>query len=264
MVNPDNTIHPRLTLVGAGPGDAELITIKGFKALADADVVLYDALVSKELLKYCRPSSIKIFVGKRRNKHTFTQDEINRLIVEMALKHGHVVRLKGGDPFVFGRGHEEIEFAECFNIETFVVPGISSVIAVPEIQGFPLTKRGISESFFVATGTTSKGEISEDIFSAAKSEATVVILMGMHRLNEIVNIFSNEGKQGIPVAIIQNGTMPDEKVGLGTIATIEEVTKNQGLGSPAVIVIGEVVRLHKDYDDEMENFNLIKNAKNLS
>lgn len=264
MVNQNNTIHPKLTLVGAGPGDPELITIKGFKALADADVVLYDALVSKELLKYCRSSSIKIFVGKRKNKHTYTQEEINRLIVELALKYGHVVRLKGGDPFVFGRGHEEVEFTECFNIETTVVPGITSVIAVPEIQGFPLTKRGISESFFVTTGTTSSGEISEDIFQAAKSNATVVILMGMHRLGEIVTILSNEGKQETPIAIIQNGTMPDEKVGLGTISTIEKVAKNQGLGSPAVIVIGEVVRLHKDYDDEMENFNLIKNEKNLS
>lgn len=255
---------PKLTLVGAGPGDPELITIGGVKALADADVVLYDALVSKELLQYCRPSCIKIFVGKRKNKHTFTQEETNRKIVEMALEHGHVVRLKGGDPFVFGRGHEEIEFAECFNIQTTVVPGITSAIAVPEVQGFPLTKRGISESFFVTTGTTSSGAISEDIFYAAKSDATVVILMGMHRLSEIVEIFSKEGKDSLPVAIIQNGTMPDEKVGLGTVSNIEEVVKNQELGSPAVIVIGEVVRLHKDFTDELENFNLVKNGKDIS
>ena len=258
-MNSANTIYPKLTLVGAGPGDPELISIKGVKTLAEADVVLYDALVSKELLKYCRPSAIKIFVGKRKNKHAFTQEEINRKIVEMALKHGHVVRLKGGDPFVFGRGHEEIEFAECFNIEIEVVPGITSAVAVPELQGFPLTKRGIAESFFVTTGTTSSGEISKDIFYAAKSDATLVILMGMHRLSEIVQIFSNEGKKALPMAIIQNGTMPDEKVGLGLVSTIEEVAQQKDLGSPAVIVIGEVVRLHKDFPAELEKVNILKN-----
>jgi uroporphyrin-III C-methyltransferase len=260
-LNSANTIHPKLTLIGAGPGDPELISIKGVKTLAEADVILYDALVSKELLKYCRPSAIKIFVGKRKNKHAFTQEEINRKIVEMALKHGHVVRLKGGDPFVFGRGHEEIEFAECFDVEIEVVPGITSAIAVPELQGFPLTKRGVSESFFVTTGTTSSGEISKDIFYAAKSDATVVVLMGMHRLGEIVSIFKGEGKKDLPVAIIQNGTMPDEKIGLGNIEIIEEVVKQKDLGSPAIIVIGEVVRLHKDFPAEMELVNILKNKQ---
>jgi uroporphyrin-III C-methyltransferase len=239
--------HAKLTLVGAGPGDPDLISIKGAKALADADVVLYDALVHPDLLKYTPARAIKIFVGKKAGHCKFAQEDINKLIVENAIAHGHVVRLKGGDPFIFGRGHEEIIHAQAFGIKTAVIPGISSSIAVPELQQIPLTRRGINESFWVITGTTSTGEISDDIALAAKSTATVVILMGMNNLERITELFRNEHKGDTPVAVIQNGSLPEEKIGLGTVNTITEVVKDQKLSSPAIIVIGEVVRLHPEF-----------------
>jgi uroporphyrin-III C-methyltransferase len=237
----------KLTLIGAGPGDPELISIKGAKALSSADVVLYDALTHPDLLKYAPAHSIKIFVGKRAGEYAFSQEEIHDLIVHHALKHGHVVRLKGGDPFIFGRGHEELIHAKTFNIPIEVIPGISSSISVPELQLIPLTRRGVNESFWVITGTTSTGEISEDIALAAKSSATVVILMGMNNLERIMDLFKKEHKGETPVAIIQNGSLPNEKIGLGTVNSIQDVVKAQSLGSPAIIVVGEVVRLHPDY-----------------
>ena len=237
-----NTIQPKVTLVGAGPGDPDLFTLKGVKALAEANVVLYDALANEEILKYAPHNSIKIFVGKRIGCHEYSQAQINQLIVDNALTYGHVVRLKGGDPFIFGRGSEEIEYAESFGIPTFVVPGISSAIAVPAYQGISLTKRGTSESFWVITGTTSDRNLSNDIALAAQSSATVVILMGMSKLSQIVTLFQKESKGEIPVAIIQNGTTSNEKIGIGTIDTIEEVVIQNKLSSPAIIVIGEVVK----------------------
>src|SRR5688572_8286295 len=188
-------IQPKLTLVGAGPGDLDLITVKGIQAISNADVILYDALVNKELLHYAVPSALKIYVGKRNKQHAYTQEQINSLIVDLAFTHGHVVRLKGGDPFVFGRGYEELAHAQLFNIETAVIPGISSSIAVPELQGIPVTNRGTSESFWVITGTKSNGELSGDIQLAARSTATAVILMGLNKINRIAEIYRNEGRE---------------------------------------------------------------------
>jgi uroporphyrin-III C-methyltransferase len=236
-----NKIEPQVTLVGAGPGDPDLLTIKGAKALAEANVVLYDALANEELLSYAPKKALRIFVGKRKGCHEYTQDEINQLIVDNALTYGNVVRLKGGDPFIFGRGSEEIEFVESFGIPTFVVPGISSSIAVPASQGISLTKRGVSESFWVITGTTSARKLSSDVALAAQSTATVVILMGMSKLDQIVTLFQKESKGEMPVAIIQNGTTPQEKVGIGTVDTIQKIVAEKNLSSPAIIVIGEVV-----------------------
>lgn len=250
-------IYPKLTVVGAGPGDPELLTVKAINALSEADVVLYDALVNKEILKYAPIDALKIYVGKRSNKHTYTQEQINNLIVDLAFTHGRVVRLKGGDPFVFGRGSEEIQHAEAFNIETAIVPGISSSIGVPGASGIPVTHRGISESFWVITATTQNGELSKDIFDAAKSNATVVVLMGLNKLNEIVEVFRAQGKSDTPVAVIQNGTLPTENVAIGNISTISEEAKELGIKSPAVIVIGEVVKLHK-------YFPLLLNEQNYS
>ncbi len=231
---------PKLTVVGAGPGDPDLITLKAIKTLESADVVLYDALINEELLEYA-PYAEKIFVGKRKGCYAYQQEQINELIVGRAKSHGHVVRLKGGDPFIFGRGAEEIDYVQQFDIETNMVPGISSSYAVPAYQGIPLTKRGSSESFWVITGTTKSHKLSQDVSLAAKSNATVVILMGMSKLSEIVSIFAAENKQDIPVAIIQNGTTKNENFGFGTIQTIEKVVSEKKLSSPAIIVIGEVV-----------------------
>lgn len=233
---------PKLTVVGAGPGDEDLITLKAIKAIESADVILYDALINESLLKYASAKAELIFVGKRKGCYAFQQEQINELIVSKAKERGHVVRLKGGDPFIFGRGAEEIDYVRGFGLETFVVPGISSSVAVPAYQGIPLTKRGASESFWVITGTTKKHQISGDVALAAKSTATVVILMGMSKLDEIVKIFSEENKQETPIAIIQNGTREDEKVGIGTISTIQNIVAEKELSSPAIIIIGDVVK----------------------
>jgi uroporphyrin-III C-methyltransferase len=236
-----HTPNPKLTVVGAGPGDPELITQKAINAIRSANVILYDALVNPELLDYASSSVEVIFVGKRRGCYSYQQEQINDLIVAKAQRYGHVVRLKGGDSFVFGRGSEELEFAHENNLETEVVPGISSALAVPAGQGIPLTMRHVSESFWVITGTTKMHQLSEDIKIAAQSTATVVILMGMGKLNEIVHVFSKAGKANAAVAIIQNGSTTREKSGYGTIDTIEAVVAEQQLSAPAIIVIGEVV-----------------------
>lgn len=249
-----SSIERKVTLIGAGPGDPDLITVKGVKALKKAKVILYDALINRELLEYA-PNAKKIFVGKRKDYHRFSQDEINELIVKSALEFNNVVRLKGGDPFIFGRGAEEIDYIESFGIETDVISGISSSIAVPASQGISLTKRGVSESFWVITGTTTDRKLSSDVFLAAQSTATVVILMGMSKLKEIVSIFKQFEKDDVPTAIIQNGTTINEKVGLGTINTIEEVVEQQQLSSPSIIVIGEVVKESAKLRLFFENIN---------
>lgn len=238
----------KLTVVGAGPGDVELITLKGVKALQSADVVLYDALVDPELLEYATDAE-QIFVGKRKGCYTYQQEQINDLIVQRASLGLSVVRLKGGDPFVFGRGAEEMEFAAENGLEVAVIPGISSSVSVPAMQNIPVTKRGSSESFWVITGTTKEHKLSNDVALAAKSSATVVILMGMSKLSEIMDLFKKEGKQNVPVAIIQNGTTDKEKVGIGTVASIENKAKEQQLANPAIIVVGEVVHHRQKIKD---------------
>jgi uroporphyrin-III C-methyltransferase len=232
-----------LSLVGSGPGDPELITLKAVRILQEADVILYDALSNDELLSYTKPNAVKLFVGKRYGCHIFSQKEINNLIVKYAYSHGHVVRLKGGDPFVFGRALEEIATARQAGVEVEIVPGISSALAVPAMQMIPLTSRGISESFWVTTGTTVSGEVSSDIKLAAQSSATVIILMAMSKLEAIMDIFSQEGKMSTPVAIIQNGTMDNEKYVAGTVRDICFKAQFEGLTNPAIIVIGQVVSL---------------------
>lgn len=243
MIN-NTKIEPKLTLVGAGPGDPELITVKGINAIKAADVLLYDALIDKSLLNYAKPSAKKIFVGKRGGRDYIKQDEINTLIIECAFQYGHVVRLKGGDSFVFGRGHEEMEYAQSFGVTTQIVPGITSSIAVPELQGIPVTRRGVSESFWVITGSTKEGKLSDDLKLAAKSTATVVILMGMRKLREIVQLYKNLGISETPVGVIQSGSTHSEKTGFGTMNSIMNVVAEKGLKSPAIIVVGEVVKAH--------------------
>ncbi len=242
------TFHksPRVTLVGAGPGDPELITLKGVRAIESADIVLYDALVSDEILSMIPCGVPALSVGKRAGQHSFSQDEINELIVEFAYLYGHVVRLKGGDPFVFGRGSEEIAFAESHGVASSLVPGISSSLAVPASVNIPVTARGISESFWVVTGTTKAGNVSSDVSLAAQSTATVVILMGINKIQSIMDVFGGYGKSEAPVAIIQNGTLPSQKMVIGTVSTIASLAEAAGIGSPAIIVIGEVVNLAND------------------
>lgn len=243
--------QPYLTLVGAGPGDPELITLKGIQAIKKADVILYDALANEELLEYASPKAKLIPVGKRSGKHSFTQDKINQLIVSYAFTYGHVVRLKGGDPFVFGRGFEEIQFAEAFGIPSFYIPGISSSIAVPGLAGIPVTHRGSSKSFFVVTATDKNGNVSNDLLTATKAEGTVVILMGLSKLDKITEEFIRSGKQDEPVAIIQNGSLPDENIVYGTFNTIVDSFRENRTDAPGIIITGAVVREPNSYFEQL-------------
>lgn len=250
---------PQVTLVGAGPGDPDLITVKGAKALAKADVVMYDALANDRLLEYAS-SAKKIFVGKRVGYKRYSQDRINELIVENAFNYGHVVRLKGGDPFVFGRGSEEIDYVDSFGIPIEVISGISSSVAVPAKLGIAVTQRNVARSFWVMTGTDSKNELAKDVALAAKSTATIVILMGMSKLSKIVKLFQEEGKGETPIAIIQNGTLPNEKLGIGTVSTIEEQVVLKKLTSPAIIIIGEVVKKSYQLRSFYEEIHTVENS----
>lgn len=233
----------KLTLIGAGPGDPDLITLKAIKVLRVADVVMYDALVAPELLDYCRPDALKVYVGKRRGAYSCVQEDINPLIVHYAQQYGHVVRLKGGDPFVFGRGWEEMDYAAQHGISVAVIPGISSSYAVPAAVGIPLTTRGLSESFWVVTGTTKEDQLSKDLQLAAQSSATIVILMGMHKLPLIADLFVGLGKAQTPVAIIQNGTTPGQRMVVATMGSIMAEVARTGIENPAVIVVGAVANL---------------------
>lgn len=249
-----------LSLVGAGPGDPELITLKALKALKRADVILYDALANKELLTYAGRNTVIEFVGKRYGCHALSQSEINNRIVELASIYKYVVRLKGGDPFVFGRAMEEIEAARNAGIAVEVIPGLSSALAVPASQMIPLTCRGVNESFWVTTGTTQSGEISKDIQLAAQSSATVIILMAMSKLEAIMEIFSAHGKSDTPVAIIQNGTTKDEKMVIGKVKDIYYRSQYAGLTNPAIIMVGEVVNLHPSLIKEVGFKAVISNS----
>ena len=240
-------MEAKLTLVGAGPGDGELITLKGIRALEKADVVLYDELACHELLDFAPAHSMKIYVGKKVGEPSFSQEEINGLIVRLARKKGHVVRLKGGDPFVFGRGHEEMEYARDCGVTVEVVPGVSSCISVPASMEIPVTRRGVSESFWVITGTTRDGSLSDDMQLAVQSKATVVVLMGLGKLEEICALYKRFGRGHLPMAVIQNGTRPDEKSVIGQVWEMPQLVREQNIGTPAIMIMGEVVALHPSY-----------------
>lgn len=239
--------NAKLILIGAGPGDPELITIKATKKLAEADVVLYDALVHSSLLDYSNDRAEKIFVGKRAGSPENRQENINRMILKHLSNGRCVVRLKGGDPFIFGRGHEELALAKEHGFDVEVVPGISSSTSLSALQHIPLTKRGINESFWVITAVTRDGSLSRDLEHAARSTATVVVMMGIARIAEIAGVFQQHRRLDTPVAVIQKGSWSDEKIALGTLQNIEDVVHQKKIGSPALILIGDVAGLHPDF-----------------
>lgn len=249
--------EPFLLIVGAGPGDPELITIKGLNAIRSADVILYDALVSPGLIKYAPTHCKQVFVGKRRGYKEFTQGEINQLLVFYATRYERVVRLKGGDPFVFGRGHEEREYAMNHGVRVEVIPGISSSYAAPSCAGIPLTTRGVNESFWVVTGTVSSGEISEDLHHAAASSATIIVLMGLSHLADIANIISINRGELEPMALIQHATLPTQKVVVGAAKSILQLATDENISSPAIIVIGKVVDLKTVVNSHQEIFEKV-------
>ncbi len=241
---------PKVTLVGAGPGGSDLITLRGFKVLQEASIILYDALISEELLNEIDKSIPKVYVGKRCSEHSYTQDDINRLIVEKAYNYGHVVRLKGGDPFVFGRASEEIEYVESFGIPVTVVPGVTSAISVPSSQGIPVTRRGISSSFWVMTATKKDGSFSDDLQLAAQSSATMVILMGVRKFSQIALEVSKYRTTLTPFAVIQNGTLQNETCITGMLHSYTDVLNDLDKTKPGIIVIGDVVAEHPSFFEE--------------
>lgn len=235
----------KVYLVGAGPGDYELITVKGVNCIKEADVIIYDSLINKKLLSYAKDNVEKIFVGKRAGKHSFNQDEINNLLVQKAKENETVIRLKGGDPFVFGRGGEEAIFLKEHNIEFEIIPGISSSIAAAVYSGIPVTHRDISSSFHVVTGHESSGNNTIDYKVLAKFSGTLVFLMGLGNLKDICLKLIKFGKSsGTPVAVISNGTCLNQKTVIGTLENI--TNKASSMEMPAVIVIGEVVKLREN------------------
>lgn len=238
----------KVYLVGAGPGDPGLITVKGLKLIQLADVILYDRLIPPELLGEARLDAECVDVGKRPTKHRLSQGEINRLLIEYAQRDKLVVRLKGGDPFVFGRGGEEALACYAAGIPFEIVPGISSAIAVPAYAGIPVTHRLISSAFTVFTGhedpTKPESSIDYAALAAAARLGTLVLLMGVSHLPEISARLLVEGIAPDTLAIcIEWGTTPRQRTVEGTLATLPEKVQLAGIQSPALTVIGSVVGL---------------------
>jgi len=233
-------------IVGGGPGDPGLITVKGLSCLRRADVVLYDRLASPKLLHETQPHAELIDVGKEPKRHRRSQAEINDLWIKKAREGKIVVRLKGGDPFVFGRGGEECQALAEAGIRYEVVPGVSSAIAVPAYAGIPVTQRGVTTSFVVVAGHT--GDSDSDIDWAGVSRiGTIVFLMGVEHMSEIVHQLVAHGRSSYtPIAIIQEGTTENQLVVIGTLADITE--KAEGIRPPAVLIVGEVVNLREQID----------------
>ena len=235
----------KVYLTGAGPGDIDLLTVKALRVVREADVVIYDRLANPDILKEAKNGCEFIYVGKEDSHHTLPQEEINEVIYQAALKYEDVVRLKGGDPFVFGRGGEEGIYLHERDIKFEFIPGVTSAIAVPEYAGIPVTHRGVTVSFRVVTGHESSNKDHSQIpWENYRTDDTIIFLMGLHRLKVICRKLMEIGKPGdYPVAVISRGTTADEKTVVGTLETIYE--KARTLPTPALIVVGEVVKLRE-------------------
>ncbi|MBA2395213.1 MAG: uroporphyrinogen-III C-methyltransferase [Ktedonobacteraceae bacterium] len=247
MPDTQNTCHAgKVYLVGAGPGDPGLITVKGLAALRHADVIIYDYLANPALLEEAKDGAQKIYAGKSAGAHTFSQTEINQLLIKHAREGKIVVRLKGGDPFVFGRGGEEAEALVEHGIHWEVIPGVTSAIAVPAYAGIPVTHRDYSSTFTVVTGSEGArgNETDLDWEALVRLNGTLIFLMGVSKLPLIIQQLLYHGcSTSLPVAVIRWGSMPDQQAISGTISTIVELVEQAQLKPPAVIVVGKVVQL---------------------
>ncbi|YAF96486.1 MAG: uroporphyrinogen-III C-methyltransferase [Nodularia sp. CChRGM 3473] len=237
----------KVYLIGAGPGDPGLMTLKGKGLLECADVVIYDALVSSAILAMINPQAEKINAGKRMGRHSLLQEETTHLLIEKAQDHAVVVRLKGGDPFIFGRGGEEMADLVQAGISVEVVPGITSGIAAPAYAGIPLTHRLHSSSVTFVTGHESAGKYRPRVNwqAIAHGSETIVIYMGIHNLPYIVEQLSQAGLSiETPIALVRWGTRPEQAELIGTLETIIQQVEETGFGAPAIAVIGSVVNMH--------------------
>ncbi|MDN5106294.1 uroporphyrinogen-III C-methyltransferase [Aliarcobacter butzleri] len=236
---------PKVYLTGAGPGDVELLTLKAVKAIQNADILIYDRLVNPEILELVKKECELVYVGKEDKKHTLPQEDINELIYQASLKYENVVRLKGGDPFVFGRGAEEALYLKQRGIKFEIIPGITSAIAVPAYAGIPVTHRGLTTSFRVVTGHENpKKKISQIEWETFLNDETIIFLMGYHNIEIISSKLLSLGKRkDYPCAVISKGTTTEQKVVVGTLEDIVE--KSKDLPTPVMIVIGEVVNLRE-------------------
>lgn len=235
-----------VSLVGAGPGDPELITVRGAEILRAADVIVYDRLVSPRLLDLAPPHAERVYAGKEPGRSALPQDEINRLLVDRARDGRSVVRLKGGDPFVFGRGGEEALACGRAGVPLEVVPGVTSAIAAPASAGIPLTHRGLASSFAVVTATAAHGDTA-DLRRVATAVDTLVVVMSAGRLDETCAELIVGGRPpDEPAAIVQWATTPDQRTVVATLVTLPDLAHAAAIGPPATVVVGPVVALVGD------------------
>ena len=235
----------RVYLVGAGPGDPDLLTLRAARLLGETDAIVYDHLVSPAVLDLAAADAERIYVGKERNHHTMPQEDINELLVRLALQGKHVVRLKGGDPFIFGRGGEEMETLAERGIPFEVVPGITAACGVSSYAGIPLTHRDHAQSCLFVTGHLKDGTANLDWEALARPRQTVVIYMGLGALPEIcAQLIAHGVRPDMPIAAVQQGTTPKQRVVTGTLATLPAIAASSHLKSPCMIIVGEVVSLH--------------------
>lgn len=232
-------------LTGSGPGDIELMTVKSVRVIKEADIIIYDRLANPEIMKMAKENAELVYVGKQDGQHSVPQDEINEIIYKASLKYENVVRLKGGDPFVFGRGGEEAIYLYDRDIKFEIIPGITSAVSVPAYAGIPVTHRGITTSFRVVTGHESPNKkISQIEWESFLNDETIVFLMGFHNIKLIVRKLLKLGKRAdYPCAVISKGSTPEQEV---VVSTLENIVKDsKDMPTPAIIVVGEVVKLRE-------------------
>jgi len=247
--NENNLIQGEVYLVGAGPGDPDLLTFRALRLMQQADVVVYDNLVSKPIVDMTRRDADRIFVGKKRNDHTLRQEEINELLVRLAKEGKRVLRLKGGDPFIFGRGGEEIETLAAEGIPFQVVPGITAASGVSSYAGIPLTHRDYAQACIFVTGHLKDGTMNLDWPALARPKQTVVVYMGLHGLDKLCAELIKHGMpEDKPIAIVQQGTTQNQRVFTGTLATLPGIAEREQPQAPTLIIVGDVVTLRDKLD----------------